>query len=84
MGIVIPSGFGKDDGSTGLRRFIFDNIKIEGLIDFQNQGENGKIFEDVHPQFTFGLLNVRNSEPKDDVFPCQFGVKTLTVIGNIS
>ena len=38
MGIVLPGGFGKDDGATGLRRFMFDNVKIEGLIDFQNQG----------------------------------------------
>ena len=74
MGTVLPSGLGKDDGAIALRRFMFENIKIEGLIDFQNQGTGGKIFQGVHPQFTFGLLNVQKTTPKDE-FPCQFGKK---------
>ena len=79
VGIVLPSGFGRDDGSVGLRKFIFNKVKIEGLIDFQNQGINGKIFDDVHPQFTFGLLNIKRDKPKDE-FPCRFGEKNLKVL----
>ena len=76
LGIVIPSGFGKDDGATGLRRFIFDRIKIEGLIDFQNQGTKGKIFDGVDSRFNFGLLNLKNDDPEDR-FLCKFGERDL-------
>ena len=79
MGVVLPSGFGKDDGAVALRRYIFDNIRIEGLIDFQNQGENGKIFDDVASQFTFGLLNLKRDKP-EDTFPCRFGERDLKVL----
>ena len=83
IGIVIPSGLGKDDGSTGLRRYIFNNIKIEGLIDFQNQQGNGKgkIFEGVHPQFTFGLVNLHKTKPCDK-FPAMFGARDLKLLEN--
>ncbi len=83
LGIVLPSGLCRDDGAIGLRRFIFDNIKIEGLIDFQNQmgQKKGKIFEGVHPQFKFLLLNVKKDKPKDQ-FPCQFHTRDLKVLEN--
>ena len=79
VGMVIPSGLGKDDASTGLRRHIFDNVKIEGLIDFQNQLNNRKIFEGVDSRFGFGLLNIQNASPQDN-FPCAFGVRDLKIL----
>ena len=83
LGIVLPSGLHKDDGAIGLRRFIFDNIKVEGLIDFQNQldKEQGRIFEGVHPSFKFLLLNVKKDKPQDH-FPCQFHTRDLKVLTN--
>jgi len=81
MGLVLPSGFRKDDGATGLRQFMFDNVKMEGLIGFQNQMNNGKgkIFEGVHPSFNFCLMNTQKSDPQDE-FPCTFGVRDLRVL----
>ena len=38
LGVVLPSGLHKDDGAIGLRReLLFSKVKIEALIDFQNQ-----------------------------------------------
>ena len=82
LGIVLPSGLCKDDGAIGLRKnLLFNRVKIGGLIDFQNQMEKGqgRIFEGVHPQFKFLLLNLQNAEPKDE-FPCQFHERDLRVL----
>ena len=82
LGVVIPSGLHKDDGATGLRRkLLFSKVKIEGLIDFQNQMSNGKgkIFEGVHPQFKFLLLNLKKDKPEDK-FPCYFHARDLQIL----
>ena len=82
LGIVLPSGLCKDDGAIGLRKdLLFKKTKIEGLIDFQNQMETGKgkIFEGVHPQFKFLLLNLQKTKPQDK-FPCLFHARNLTCL----
>ncbi|MDE0119119.1 MAG: hypothetical protein OXM55_03825 [Bdellovibrionales bacterium] len=82
FGIVLPSGLHKDDGAIGLRReLLFKKAKIEGLIDFQNQMSNGKgkIFEGVHPQLKFLLLNLKKDKPQDE-FPCQFMERDLNIL----
>ena len=82
FGIVLPSGLHKDDGSIGLRReLLFSKVKIEGLIDFQNQMNNGKgrVFEGVHPQFKFSILNLKKDVPQD-IFPCQFMERDLKIL----
>ena len=83
LGIVLPGGFHKDDGSIGLRRnLLFKKAKIESLIDFQNQMSSGKgkIFEGVHPSFKFLLLNLKKDKPQDE-FPCQFMERDLKILG---
>ena len=82
LGIVLPSGLCKDDGAIGLRKgLLFSKARIDGLIDFQNQMEKGrgKIFEGVHPQFKFLLLNSQKAKPQDE-FPCQFHERDLSVL----
>ena len=82
VGIVIPSGLYKDEGAIALRRkLLFDKVKIEGLIDFQNQMNNGKgkIFEGVDPRFKFLLLNFKKDKPQDK-FPCQFHLRDLKIL----
>ncbi len=82
LGIVLPSGLCKDDGAIGLRKnLLFRKTRIEGLIHFQNQMEKGqgKIFEGVDSRFTFLLLNLQKSEPKDE-FPCQFQERGLNAL----
>ncbi|MBC6414885.1 MAG: hypothetical protein GDA46_00595 [Bdellovibrionales bacterium] len=82
LGIVLPSGLHKDDGAVGLRKgILFSKVKIEGLIDFQNQMSygKGKIFEGVHPQFKFLLLNLKKDKPQDE-FPCQFMERDLKIL----
>ncbi len=84
LGAVLPSGLHKDDGSIALRRkLLFNKVKIEGLVDFQNQMGRGKgrIFEGVHPSFKFLLLNLKKDKPKD-LFPCQFMTRELQVLEN--
>lgn len=83
MGAVLSSRLCDGDGNIGLRRqLLFEKVKIEGLIDFQNQMEKrkGKIFEGVHPQFKFLLLNLKKAKPQDE-FPCQFHERDLSVLG---
>ena len=82
IGTVLPSRLCDGDGNIGLRRqLLFKKVKIAGLIDFQNQmGKGkGKIFEGVHPQFKFLLLNLKKENPKDE-FPCQFMERDLRVL----
>ena len=82
LGAVLPSGLHKDDGSIGLRKkLLFSKVKIEALIDFQNQMSNGKgkIFEGVHPQFKILLLNLKKDKPQD-MFPCQFMERDLKIL----
>ena len=82
IGIVLPSGLCKDDGAIGLRKgLLFSKAKIKSLIDFQNQiGKGkGKIFEGVHPQFKFLLLNLQKTKPQDE-FPCQFHERDLSIL----
>ena len=68
LGMVLPSGLCKDDGSIGLRKHIFDKTYLKSIIDFQNQMENGKgrIFEEVHPSFKFILLSLKKDKPQDE------------------
>ena len=83
LSIVLPSGLCKDDGAIGLRKnLLFKKTKIECLIDFQNQMEKGKgrIFEGVHQQFKFLLLNLQKYPSKDNKFPCLFHARDLTVL----
>ena len=82
LGIVLPSGLHKDDGAVGLRKeLLFSKVKIEGLIDFQNQMSNGKgkIFEGVDSRFKFLLLNLKKDKPQDE-FPCQFMERDLKIL----
>ena len=82
LGIVLPSGLYKDDGAVGLRKeILFSKVKIEGLIDFQNQMSNGKgkIFEGVDSRFKFLLLNLKKDKPQDE-FPCQFMERDLSAL----
>ena len=84
LGAVLPSGLCKDDGAIGLRKdLLFSKTQIKGLIDFQNQLEKGqgKIFEGVHPQFKFLLLNLQKTIPsKNYEFPCHFHTRSLKVL----
>ena len=84
LGIALPNALCKNDGAIGLRReILFKQVKVEGLIDFQNQMETpqGIIFEGVHPWFRFLLLNIKKGSPKDN-FPCLFYQKSLKVLEN--
>ncbi len=83
IGAVLPSGLSKDDGAIALRCFIFDNLKIESLIDFQNkmEGRKGKIFEGVDSRFKFLILNLKNEKPQDK-FPCHFHTRSLRILNS--
>ena len=65
MGIVLPSGIYKDDGAVGLRReILFKKMEIKEMMDFQNQLNEGKVFDDVDSRFKISLWNLKKSEPK--------------------
>ncbi len=53
-GIVIPNGFYKDLGATGLRRMLFDQSQVESMVSLSNEKF---IFEGVHHSFGLLFLN---------------------------
>ncbi len=76
-GIIIPSGIYTDLGCLGLRRMLFEQTQITGLVGFENRRG---IFENVHKSFKFGLLTFTKTgkifENVDSRF--KFGLLTFT------
>ena len=81
LGAVLPRGFYCDEGAIGLRKYIFNHKKIEGIITFVNQGKGKPIFDGVGSTVQFLLLNLRNNKPQDK-FPCLFQQRDLKVLEN--
>lgn len=67
--LLIPSGIQTDESTAALRRLMFTQYTLLQLYSFENKGyaetvkgkENRvKLFPDVHPQFKFSILTVKN------------------------
>ena len=78
LGAVLPRGFYCDDGAVGLRKYIFNHKKIEGIITFVNQGKGKPIFDGVGSTVQFLLLNLKNDKPQDK-FSCLFHQRDLKI-----
>lgn len=68
-GVVLPSSFNTTLGSCGIRQMIFDNTKIDQLIDFENRYG---IF-DIHRGKHFLVITFKNGS-KTENFPATFSV----------
>lgn len=68
LGLILPSGFATDHGSSGLRRAVLDDVHIDRVLGFHN-GEG--IFP-IHRDVRF-LLLTGTTRARTDRLSCRFG-----------
>ncbi len=66
---VIPSALMFEEGSTNLRKYIFENFKVEFFYSFEN---NKAIFPSVHRSYKFALIKIINSKVKKQNIATKF------------
>ena len=67
VGLILPSGLGTDQGSTALRRHLFDRTTIDTWLGFENRR---RIFP-IHRSTRFVLLSTQTSGQTDTLtFHC--------------
>jgi len=59
LNYVLPTALLTDNGSTTLRKAIFEKYSIISFDGFEN---NKRIFPDVHASYKFGLLQIQNTQ----------------------
>jgi hypothetical protein len=59
IGIVVPSAFHANEGSTGIRRLYLHETRIEQCLSFENRNS---LF-DIHARFKFALIVARRPGP---------------------
>jgi hypothetical protein len=62
-GMVLPAGFYSDRGSSGLRRLLFREARIELLLSFENRRH---LFP-IDSRFKFALLVLARAEPREQI-----------------
>ncbi|MCY7304861.1 MAG: N-6 DNA methylase [Rhodoferax sp.] len=60
LNYVLPSALMFEEGSMGLRKYIFTHCQMPFFYSFEN---NRGIFQDVHRSYKFALMQVVNSPP---------------------
>lgn len=60
LSYVLPSALMFEEGSTGLRKHIFDHCQLRFFHSFEN---NKGIFPDVHRSYKFAMMQVVNTVP---------------------
>ena len=60
LSYVLPSALMFEEGSTGLRKHIFQKCELRFFYSFEN---NKGIFPDVHRSYKFAMMQVVNSLP---------------------
>lgn len=63
IGVVLPRSAFSAKGSEDFRKTLLENDDIYDLTLLLNN--RNWVFEDVHPQYTIGLLSVRRDVPSD-------------------
>jgi hypothetical protein len=78
LGMIVPSGLATDHGSTTLRRHIFETLRIDRLMGFDNRAS---IFP-IHRDIKFLLLTGTKQGPTDHV-PCIFGLTQPSLLDRL-
>ena len=68
IGLVLPSGFATDQGSSGLRRAVLDSVHVDRVVGFDN---HRAIFP-IHRDVKF-LLVTGSTDSCTDRLVCAFG-----------
>jgi hypothetical protein len=68
LGLVLPSGFISDQGSAALRRLVFSQCAVDGLVGFENRRQ---IFP-IHRSVRFVLVTATAGSPTNR-FGCRLG-----------
>jgi hypothetical protein len=68
LGLVLPSGFASDHGSSALRRLVFSQCAVDGLVGFNNRRQ---IFP-IHRSVRFVLITATSGSPTLR-FGCRLG-----------
>jgi hypothetical protein len=53
---ILPNKLFVGTSSADIRRYLLSNTRVDHLIAFENQG----IFQDLHGQYKFGILTLKN------------------------
>jgi hypothetical protein len=72
LGLVLPSGFASDAGSTGLRRMLFAKSDADSLVAIDNRR---RIFP-IHRSVRFLVITATAGQPTSRI-ACRFGVEDL-------
>ncbi len=65
VGLVVPSAIYNNEGCTGLRRLLFERVKVERFYVFENRE---KIFP-IHSSYKFLSLVIRRLSPEEPAQP---------------
>jgi hypothetical protein len=68
IGLVLPSGFATDHGSSGLRRAVLDTVHVDRLVGFDNR----RAIFPIHRDVKF-LLVTGSTGGRTDRLVCAFG-----------
>lgn len=66
LNYVLPSALMFEEGSLGLRKYIFNNCELRFFLSFEN---NKGIFLDVHRSYKFAMMQVVNTAPSSTTPP---------------
>lgn len=66
---VIPSALMFEEGSINLRKYIFENFKLNFFYSFENRKG---LFNNVHKSYKFALMQVENKKPKKQIIKTKF------------
>ena len=68
LGLVLPSGLASDRGSAALRRLLFSQCAVDGLIGFENR----RAIFPIHRSVRFLLLSATHGAPTTSI-GCRLG-----------
>ena len=71
LGLVLPSGFGVDQGSAALRRALFDRTRIDGIVSIENREGTFPI----HRGLKFLIVTATNGG-RTETLTCRFGLQS--------
>jgi hypothetical protein len=75
IGMILPSGFAVDEGSSELRKAFLERTQLDGLISVENRDA---IFP-IHRSLKFLLMTGTKGGRSDDV-TCRFGIRNLMTL----